>query len=312
MSPTVLTDIRGPYKPPFARGISTPTATVTMASPDTSPNSATISANESKQRDVRSVSSSSTEEATSCPGAPKTFEKFNELPGELRLKIWKFASHIQRNVDIIPMYIFEGSNEQLHCFRSNCPQPTVLAICQESRAEALRYYTVDFTAEVDSAVSIKARDRLLSSVTRSDIYINWDVDRVCVMSLHCFILFFATSTKRPQQVAQLFQSRKLRYLAINIGNHRFEGDAALTLTPSDGSIEEVVFFSCTFNDAVRLKSFDFVDEADENDIGSLLPMREKVCNEYVNSTDDLHKPPRIRFCTLGNIQFRRWPFHGRT
>lgn len=89
-------------------------------------------------------------------GVP-TFTYFNGLPVELRCRIWGLASNVGRVVEITQPYqiIHRNTVSQfalsnltfidgylLGAPRVNAPVPAVLQACQESRYEALKYYTL--------------------------------------------------------------------------------------------------------------------------------------------------------------------------
>jgi hypothetical protein len=113
------------------------------------------------------------------------FTIFTQLPAELRIKIWKHAAFIQRNIDIWT----SDFGEQLHVptdgiddpvawftlwkYSSRTPPPSILSVCQESRVEGLKHYKLDF------ATSFSFRDFTFSTTPR--IYINFAVDRLCFM-----------------------------------------------------------------------------------------------------------------------------------
>ncbi len=75
------------------------------------------------------------------------FHRFSDFAPEIRLKIWKIVCLTPRMVDL--WQVQKGTNMLYpHCptfqYKSHCPIPAVLHICQESRHEGLKYYTLGF------------------------------------------------------------------------------------------------------------------------------------------------------------------------
>ncbi|CZR55806.1 uncharacterized protein PAC_05694 [Phialocephala subalpina] len=75
------------------------------------------------------------------------------------------------------------SNSMASTGNKNLSVPKVLQFCKESRPEGLRHYKLDFA----TSKSLKGSSRLgkrraaLTVCSEAEIYINWKVDRVCVM-----------------------------------------------------------------------------------------------------------------------------------
>ncbi|TAQ88116.1 hypothetical protein B7494_g3580 [Chlorociboria aeruginascens] len=84
------------------------------------------------------------DEATS----PPRFTLFPDLPCELRIKIWKLAEPGPRTVRIQYNMNYKSWNGKFIAdfkgWTSPDPAPTILHVCQESRAEALRTYSPAF------------------------------------------------------------------------------------------------------------------------------------------------------------------------
>jgi len=76
-------------------------------------------------------------EQTSTPA----FHRFRDLPNELRSFIWQLACRGPRLVQLRRKRCSEDGSPTV---TSRAPIPTVLHVCQESRAEALRRYTLSF------------------------------------------------------------------------------------------------------------------------------------------------------------------------
>jgi len=95
------------------------------------------SKNERMINDLNKLTLTSSSPATAS--SPLTeFHLFPQLPGELRLKIWKLALSTPRVVDIdCTKQSVEGERRWVERFYSSTPQPALLHACQESRFEAL-------------------------------------------------------------------------------------------------------------------------------------------------------------------------------
>lgn len=111
-----------------------------------------------------------------------SFTYFPKLPLELRLRIWKAVSSNPRNIDLWLGKIKLGDmmldeNKILAgmpAFTSTSIPPAILQCCQESREEGLKNYRLSFGLDLafDGGLRVSMEPR---------IYINWKVDRVCLM-----------------------------------------------------------------------------------------------------------------------------------
>ncbi|CZR60728.1 uncharacterized protein PAC_10624 [Phialocephala subalpina] len=152
--------------------------------------------------------------------ASKIDKFFNNLPTELRLRIWKKAAFIPRNVDVWNREIFIGKNNQGTAYAvsyrmiSRTPPPAILHVCRESRAEGLKYYMLEFGTTKDF------RDFVITS--KPKIYINPAVDTVCLPRPQDFLQYPMDDTEDVESYGKAldFRSRlgkmKLRSLAINV------------------------------------------------------------------------------------------------
>jgi hypothetical protein len=85
-------------------------------------------------------------------GSPftSTIPNFLHLPMEIRLKIWKAASMVTRNVyiavgDIFMSFKLEGEAFRYpHNFQSFTPIPSILHVSREARTEAQKNYKLAF------------------------------------------------------------------------------------------------------------------------------------------------------------------------
>lgn len=143
--------------------------------------------NNTETDDIVAVASDQSPNATTGneKEAATTFTCFPKLPIELRLKIWKAACFIPRNVDIWYRNlcnVVRGDRMGTCCAEHDmdCPlyalktqsQPAVLHTCRESRSEASTHYTLDFGTEFNISPGVELR-------TDDQILINWEVDRAC-------------------------------------------------------------------------------------------------------------------------------------
>ncbi|CZR55805.1 uncharacterized protein PAC_05693 [Phialocephala subalpina] len=171
-----------------------------------------------------SDSSASTSLSEKPPTTPcSTFTLFPKLPKELRLQVWNNASFITRNVDIWIAVLRVGDplsqfvNSEHHYFVSSAPPPALLHCCQESRAEGLKHYTLDFgtNKKLNGDRPIKNRSAGVALVVEPRIYINWAADRICLMNYW----IVGDPMNHPSGVGDLFvkcKEKKLRFLAFNV------------------------------------------------------------------------------------------------
>jgi len=111
-----------------------------------------------------------------------TFEKFPELPTEIRLKIWGHACHQPRNVDLwtsflkceIDNTIFYTQYYESKLTRT--PPPKILQINQEARAEGLKHYRSEFETQNPMVVSPSKRKLVVSY---PGFYFNFEAERIC-------------------------------------------------------------------------------------------------------------------------------------
>lgn len=255
------------------------------------------------------------------PTCPDKFKRFEELPTELRLRIWKYAAFFQRTVDVLPFTVY---NERLadsrpfmitDIFISSCPTPALLHVSRESRNEALKYYTVEFGTEQPILLRICGRKTTIPIPTPV-IHINWEVDRVCVPSLAYFedetanLLPLEAGTP-IDMLSDLLWGKKVKSLALNVQERIDEDDALYLIRP--GFLEEIIFFSWPQKNVWMLESYDFKDVTDD-DVEDWLPLQQRVldrCAAYISSCEEPPDPPcvlpRVRFCELVNVRLRSDP-----
>ncbi|CCD46192.1 hypothetical protein BofuT4_P117420.1 [Botrytis cinerea T4] len=154
--------------------------------------------------------------------APSTFTSFTDLPVELRLRIWKFACSQQRNIDVsfrpadpithVGGYVSSVTSTGVSLTTYTKP-PSTLHVNRELRLEALKYYShVDFSSPGWGR-----------EPNRSQLYINWRIDRLCFSSLISLLIneqswygvgsFFAAMIVR-----RICLKNGLRYLGWNIAD----------------------------------------------------------------------------------------------
>ncbi|ESZ98126.1 hypothetical protein SBOR_1505 [Sclerotinia borealis F-4128] len=111
--------------------------------------------------------------------SPTNFTRFEQLPAELRLEIWRMACGQGRNIKY-EMRPFGTQGECVCNSVSNTPEPGVLSACKESREEALKHYSLCLGTKADrTTLRLEAQRR---------IWFNSKVDTMCVgldFSLYC-------------------------------------------------------------------------------------------------------------------------------
>lgn len=115
----------------------------------------------------------------------KVFTCFPNLPKELRLKIWRHAAFIPRDVSLrIGWWNLEKINSGVsnslpltpHYFFGMCRPPTILSTCHESRKVGLCHYNLCFGTEV------KYEHPQITISQAPNIYLNLDVDTIYFMN----------------------------------------------------------------------------------------------------------------------------------
>lgn len=132
--------------------------------------------------------SSESEDETST----STFHLFTQLPSELRLKIWSYTICTARVICIKctkeSTTIGDRNVRNAKEFYSSTLPPTALAVCRESRCEALKVYTLAFTptpttpstwsapsADAEGEAELSSPENCPAS-TNPGLYINWSLD----------------------------------------------------------------------------------------------------------------------------------------
>jgi hypothetical protein len=168
-----------------------------------------------------------------------TFASFNRLPLELRVMIWKYACFHQRNVDItasfLPDQLWENWDESyfddVFYYLSLCPPPAVLHVNQESRSEGLKWYSLEFSTQPTLSDPKYA--------SPDHIYINWQVDRICVLNWGRLRIWHGYSTRDFQERCT---RKKLRFLACNVADSTPFGRIREIL-PRGVELQELALFS---------------------------------------------------------------------
>jgi len=122
----------------------------------------------------------------------KKFTCFPKLPKELQLEVWKDAAFHGRNIGLWVKDVWSkehGLFYRYNYFYSTCRQPSILHVCKESRAEALQFYKLEFGINGEFVArgqqlwdGIRNPGRRVVSVKIPPrIYINYAVDRLCIM-----------------------------------------------------------------------------------------------------------------------------------
>ncbi|KAF4625187.1 hypothetical protein G7Y89_g12980 [Cudoniella acicularis] len=152
------------------------------------------------------------------PGPLKEFTLFPKLIPELRIMIWKYASHIPRDVDIRMRNLqLDGSNDmsprirlpEMYFYFSNCAPPALLHVNKEAREEGLGWYNLTFdTSFCDSRYLVR---------TEPTIYLNWAVHRLYVLDTGRFSTRLINWTWEGfRDLIDRCTSNGLRFIAWNI------------------------------------------------------------------------------------------------
>ncbi|CAG8955823.1 hypothetical protein HYFRA_00011692 [Hymenoscyphus fraxineus] len=150
-----------------------------------------------------------------------TFTRFNDLPLELRLRIWSLASSVPRVVEVRQPHqrIIRNSVSQFNLLtltfvdswllgapRVYSPVPAVLHTCQESRHEALRHYTL----------SLAMKDNLAAG---KGSYVNFKKD---MLYFGIRSSFFCLNKSMNEGVLHGFE--RVEHLALGTNALGYEGD----------------------------------------------------------------------------------------
>jgi 2EXR family len=179
-----------------------------------------------------------------------TFTCFGKLPIELRFKIWKEASNATRNICVFPMDVkwihnlgyctvkgheldYDDELEPFSYESSDSPPP-VLHTCQESRAEGLKYYSLEFGMEW------KFRKSSLTVSIVPKTYINWQVDRLCFPD---FAAFRDPEEDRFRHIFQLCKTKGLKYMAVNASDYPEQDESFTAVCHLGMQLKELAIFS---------------------------------------------------------------------
>lgn len=122
----------------------------------------------------------------------------------------KFASFVQRNVDVHAE--FTNITDLFLVYTKSSP-PSILHTCRDSRAESLRHYSLEFEY-------LGSSERRYPGF-KHGIYINWDVDRICLLKPNRFYMadgpIAEVEASRGLKVLQdRLVNMGLKYLAIDV------------------------------------------------------------------------------------------------
>ncbi|CZR66043.1 uncharacterized protein PAC_15944 [Phialocephala subalpina] len=110
---------------------------------------------ESKGQEALGASNPSSVSSTTQSVSQHFHHAFPHLPIEIRLMIWKYASFTTRNVDVTGKLFWTDPGHFIaNVFRdaSLTPSPPVLQVNQESRSEALKWYSLEFGRELRTVI----------------------------------------------------------------------------------------------------------------------------------------------------------------
>lgn len=225
-----------------------------------------LDAEDSISSDTSSIASNETNEDTGsvveAEQKTRTFTCFNELAPELRLRIWKFACFLPRNVCVeTDKKLMERLKNNLTpdywvdrvAYHSNSDPPAVLQACRESRLEAQKHYSLEFGTNVTFSIRTGHHSSLRSyNITVPPVvWINWDVDTVWMPHVP-----WGEDHEHHDDLAKLFDAKGLKSLALNIpwGN-----TDTLYTVPAGGRLQELILFSCGWPEVDGIKNVDFRD-----------------------------------------------------
>jgi hypothetical protein len=182
------------------------------------------------------------------PGVMKNPEKaafscFPKLAAELRIRVWKEACQVTRNIDIAVGSISvtfakeDGVGARPHYYRSRCPPPSVLHVSREARDEGLKYYKLEFGVTYNIPIGDRTMPELAVSAPPR-IYINPQKDRLCVM-LPLYIDISENHFRRRREINQKCYDIGLRRLEIGV---EWYEAYFWPLVYYDSVLEEIVFF----------------------------------------------------------------------
>ncbi|KAF7931565.1 uncharacterized protein EAE98_004301 [Botrytis deweyae] len=166
-----------------------------------------------------------------------TFTFFPDLPIEIRLYICKLACFQQRNIDVSFGSLRMGGNV------GRCPPtggklvtytkpPPILHVNREFRVEARKYYShVDFSREVFDG-----------PFKESQLYINWEIDRLCFGSLIDFMIheggYYSEGTSISSfELRKICLKNGLKYLGWNIADFESLGTEGCNHLRGEKSME---------------------------------------------------------------------------
>lgn len=179
-----------------------------------------------------------------CPSSPRTtYNKrllIDRLPRghasfvQRNISVWiKTLGELQVRTHSTFDYITNESFES-HEFITNTGPPSMLSVCQESRAVSLTHYQLAF-GTLYQFFNLK-----ISTTPR--IYVNWNCDRICLLSPHQFKSYKSRSL---ETFIKICNENSLRYLAINV--LRDQHWPFVDLTTAIHSLEEVTLFGSAVN-----------------------------------------------------------------
>ena len=140
----------------------------------------------------------------------RVFTCFPNLPKELRLLVWELTCFQTRTIDL-RMELRTKMKRRFpkvrtdryirpYSWYSNCLPPAVLQVDRESRAEALKWYKLEFGVYYHHH----------KFTTPATVYINWQADRIFLTGLHQAGVGRLTAAQYFQNACTV---NKLRFLA---------------------------------------------------------------------------------------------------
>jgi hypothetical protein len=258
-----------------------------------------------------------------APTFPLTeFTCFPKLPKELRLKTWKHAATIPRNIDLwvgpwgidSTHGLFDILDRPHYYYMSTTLPPAILSTFQESRQEGLAIYKLSFGTET--------RVRRHHHSSDPYIYINWSADTLCLMNPDELCFSHATHNHKNiiLNLVEQCNAGQLRAVAFNKGNgiwnrhhhgdFHYPGDldALLFVMKSLRYLQEINLFVTTKQhdeaSVWRWKAkFDFATSVQEKwQLDSLAQAKDVLGTKLKQTAEDPRNGnldlPTIRLCEL--------------
>ena len=176
------------------------------------------------------------------------FPKFSQLPPEIRHSIWEFVCFQERNIPIDIQFNDVPDREDYLDLYYTCqyittlPSPAILHSTRESRAQGLKHYNLAFGESFDFPAVGDSPDGwdsfpAVSVEVPATIYINWKVDRLCVILPRQF--YVSQGECLLDDFFEICSRNKLQRVAVNIN----EGVTCAEICDIHERVAEVTIFT---------------------------------------------------------------------